>query len=424
MSDLISFRIHSFGCKVNTYDSGLLQSRMGRSGFVERDEQPQVHILNTCAVTREATREAVKLARRLKAKNPLSLVVVTGCAAQVDTGEFTHVPGVDLVVANSHKGDLENLIRKYYSGELRERVHKSNIFKKEDLEPGGGIETGHTRSFLKIQDGCNSFCTFCVIPFARGKSRSLTIADITRRVQQLTEAGVKEIVFTGVHIGDYDDAGRGLEDLIGAVLHDTKVGRLRLSSLEPVEVTPRLLELYADERLCRHFHMSIQSASTKVLRDMKRKYASEDVESALRAIERQVPGAFVGMDVIAGFPGESDEEFIDSTDRLRSLPWTKLHVFPYSSRPGTFAARREDHVSAEQIKRRAEILRSLSAERFSRSAEAQVGSIKRALVLRNGRLLSRDFWNVELDGVGETMINQELSVRISSVVSDGLCATL
>lgn len=415
----ISFQIHTFGCKVNTYDSGLLQSRLGKNGFILRDEKPQVHVLNTCAVTKEATREAVKVARRLKAKNPLSLVVVTGCAAQVDTEEFQHVPGIDLVVANSHKTSLESLIRQYYAGTLRDRVHKSNIFKKEDLEPGGGVEAEHTRAFLKIQDGCNSFCTFCVIPFARGKSRSLSVRDIVQRVRELEAGGAREVVLTGVHIGDYEDGKLVLEDLIEAVLQGTAIPRIRLTSLEPIEVTPRLLSLYKNPRLCAHFHMSIQAANSKVLREMKRKYSAEDVESSLRLIAREVPGSFVGMDVIAGFPGESDEEFLDTVERLRQLPWTRIHVFPYSSRPGTFAARRDDHVAQEQIKLRASVLRELSDSRHAAAAVAQIGQVKSSLALRNGKLLTRDFWSVELlSGAAEA--NQELPILIEKASASQL----
>jgi threonylcarbamoyladenosine tRNA methylthiotransferase MtaB len=409
----LSFKIHTYGCKVNTYDSGLLQSRLNRNGFTAVEGEPQVHVLNTCAVTKEATREAVKQARRLKTKNPNCLVVVTGCAAQVDTEEFTHLPGVDLVVANSHKTSLEALIKQYYAGQLRERVHKSNIFKKEDLEPGGGVEAEHTRAFLKIQDGCNSFCTFCVIPFARGKSRSLSIADIVRRVNELHAAGMQEVVLTGVHIGDYRDGEWGLEDLIEGVLRGSQIPRVRLTSLEPPEVSACLLDLFRDPRLCPHFHMSIQSANSKVLLDMKRQYTAEAVEASLTAIAREVPGSFVGMDVIAGFPGESDEEFIDSVERLRRLPWTRLHVFPYSARPGTFAARRQDPVPREQIQRRAEILRQLSDERWTEEAQAQIGQVKTALSLRNGRLLSRDFWTIETDA--SMAANAEIQLRIERV---------
>jgi threonylcarbamoyladenosine tRNA methylthiotransferase MtaB len=409
----LSFKIHTYGCKVNTYDSGLLQQRLTKQGF-KLSADPRVHILNTCAVTKEATREAVKSARRLKAKDPHALVVVTGCAAQVDTEEFTHVPGVDLVVANSHKGQLEDLIRKYYQGRLRDRVHKSNIFKKEDLEAGGGVESEHTRSFLKIQDGCNSFCTFCVIPFARGKSRSLPVDQIVRRVSELLESGHKETVLTGVHIADYRDGNMVLEDLVESILRETKMPRIRLSSLEPGEVSERLLDLYRDPRLCPHFHMSIQSANSKVLLEMKRQYNALSVENSLNEIHTKVPGSFVGMDVIAGFPGESEDEFLDSFERLKRLPWTRLHVFPYSQRPGTFATRRSDQVHPLLIKKRAQMLRELSSERWTDQARAQVGTVKTGLVLGDGRLLTRDYWTVQPLEMTSTP-NEEQQVRIHGV---------
>jgi threonylcarbamoyladenosine tRNA methylthiotransferase MtaB len=413
----LTFKIHTYGCKVNTYDSGLMQSRLEKAGF-RPDEQPRVHVLNTCAVTKEATREAVKSARRLKTKDPFALVVVTGCAAQVDTDEFTHLPGVDLVVANSHKSQLGDLIRRYYNGELKERVHKANIFKKDDLEGGGGIESGHTRAFLKIQDGCNSFCTFCVIPFARGKSRSLTINELVQRVQDLHRAGSREIVLTGVHIADYRDGDQVLEDLVEAVLARTSIPRVRLTSLEPGEVSERLFELFQDDRLCRHFHMSIQSANSKVLKDMKRAYDASLVEASLEAIAHRVPGAYVGMDVIAGFPGETEDEFTDSYTRLERLPWTRLHVFPYSPRPGTFAARRTDGLDRALIKARAQRLRELSDARVGLEAKRQVGQVKAVLSLRNGKLLSSDYWSIEPDApVHEE--NRFLKVRITSVNPSG-----
>lgn len=424
MSDSFSVQFHTFGCKVNAYDTGLMEKRFLKDGFdiiTEKEgmgEKPsRVHVLNTCAVTAQATKEAVRLSRRLKARDPFCLVVVTGCAAQVDTESFMGLPGVDLVVANSHKGQLETLIRKYYSGQLTDRVYKSNIFKKEDLEDGGGDKMGHTRAFLKIQDGCNSFCTFCVIPFARGKSRSIPVSNLVDRIRRLESQGVRETVLTGVHIGDYEDGDLRLEDLVEAVLRQTEMPRLRLSSLEPVEVSDRLLGLYKDERLCRHFHMSIQSAQTDVLHAMKRHYASPDVESALIRIADQVPGAYVGMDVIAGFPGETDEQFEESLNRLRDLPWTRLHVFPYSVRPGTYAARLPQ-LSGEIIRERARRLRDLSLERVESHAIRQIGQIKKVLALQSeskkNRAISRDYWNIVLegDGGGTTPLSEEFSVQI------------
>jgi len=366
-----SFQIQTFGCKVNAYDSGLLEKRLEKQGLTNRFEENAVFILNTCAVTEAATREAAREARRLKAKNPFGMVVVTGCAAQVDTEKFESVPGIDLIVANSHKGQLERIIDDYYKGKLTSKVFKSNIFKKEDLEAGGGLESSHSRAFLKIQDGCNSFCTFCVIPFARGKSRSIEVKDLVRRVNDLYAQGFREVVITGVHIGDYEDGNQRLEDLVETLLARTQMPRFRISSLEPIELSDRLLDLYKEnDRLCPHFHLSIQSLNTKVLHAMKRKYGAAEVLDAFQRIHQALPGAYVGMDVIVGFPGETAEDFEESFRALENSPWSRIHVFSYSKRPGTYAARLKEQVSDNEKKERARRLRQLSQERIFERAHA------------------------------------------------------
>lgn len=426
MDHSVKYQVHTFGCKVNTYDAGLIQKNLNASGFmpvVSGQKDARIHVLNTCAVTAEATKEAIRYIRRLKVKDPFCTIVVTGCAAQVDTGSFSNLPGADLIVANSHKSQLPELLNKHFRGELEEKVFKSNIFKKEDLEAGGGIEKSHTRTFLKIQDGCNSFCTYCIIPYARGKSRSIPVADLVARINDLYEQGSREVVITGVHIGDYEDEAGGkkyvLEDLFENLLARTKMPRFRLSSLEPVEVTPRLLDLYQDRRMCPHFHMSIQSANTEVLSHMKRKYTQEHVRESLLAIASKVPGAFVGMDVITGFPTETEEQFEDTYQCLADLPWTKLHVFPYSERPGTRAAAMPvsvyPHIRAERAAR----LRELSLSRYQKSAQAQLGQRKKVLILKNaakgGQGLSHDYWPVDIQGAESFLdhwAGQEVEVGI------------
>ncbi len=432
MDHSLKYKVHTFGCKVNTYDSSLIGQNMNRHGFeslkknLETNLEPRLHVLNTCAVTAEATKEAVKLARRLKAKDPFCTVVVTGCSAQVDTESFLNLSGIDLVIANSHKSDLPGILQRFLKGEIKEKVFKSNIFKKEELEPGGGEEEHHTRSFLKIQDGCNSFCTYCVIPFARGKSRSLSVQHLVDRVNELSTRGISEVVLTGVHIGDYEDnsvkPSYRLEDLIENILNKTNIPRIRLTSLEPVEVTDRLLDLYVNPRLCPHFHMSIQSANSEVLHQMKRQYSKIEVSKSLLAIKNKIPQAFIGMDVIVGFPTETHEQFEDTYLTLAELPWTRIHVFPYSPRPGTYANRLENIVSEKELHLRALRLRDLSLQRYKKEALEQVGSLKKAVVLksRKGDLqgLSRDYWNIKFTNAAEfsnLSSGQEVNVRVLQI---------
>lgn len=460
------FTIHTYGCKVNTYDTGLLQKRLESQGHrsvlptvkgeaavqkvTESDDTsakpdgflgmspmqffglgtrtPRIHILNTCAVTAEATREAAKQVRRIKSKDPFSTVVVTGCGAQVDGKVFDELQGIDLVVANSHKGHLERLLDEYFKGDLKERVFRSNIFRKEDLEVGGGLEAGHTRTFLKIQDGCNSFCTYCVIPFARGKSRSIPVRELVTRIRDLHSQGYNEVVLTGVHIGDYEDkqVGRAyyLHDLVAEVLALTDVPRIRLSSLEPVELTPELMALYQNKRMCPHFHMSIQSANSQVLKAMRRNYDAEAVERSLKLITETVPNAFVGMDVIVGFPGETDEEFADTYERLARLPWTRIHVFPYSERPGTKAVNLEGSVPRDQRTLRSQRLRELSTGRFEAMARGQIGTTKQVMILKapgkGAEGLSRDYWPVKLVSQDGSMLSAEQMHQIAHLTGDEL----
>lgn len=425
------FQIYTFGCKVNTYDTGLVVQNLNKNGFTSplspaSDASPakgHIHILNTCAVTAEATKEATRMVRRIRARDTEATVVVTGCAAQVDTDVFSNLPGVNLVVANSHKGMLPEILEKYFKGTLSEKVFKSNIFRKDDLEAGGGLEENHSRAFLKIQDGCNSFCSFCIIPYARGKSRSLSVVDLVSRVNHLHSQGFEEIVLTGVHIGDYEDGQKRLEDLLEALLRQTRVPRFRLTSLEPIEISARLLELYRDPRMCPHFHMSIQSGSSSVLRQMKRKYGEHEVRESLEKIATAVPGAFVGMDVIAGFPTETEAEFEETYRTLCETPWTRLHVFPYSERSGTRAAIMEQ-IPMSVRKARARRLRDLSLERYQSHAQKQFGTSKLALLLRRvtrdqsgqyvRQAVSRDYWTMNVEVPSHVLEHQgEVRVRIT-----------
>ena len=404
-------KIHTFGCKVNTYDTSVLEKKLKNLSI----KQP-LHVINTCAVTKKATLEALKLSRKIKRNDPNSKVVITGCAAQVDTKDFEESQ-VDLIVANSDKDRIEYYVQDMFDDvSMGTRKIKSDIFKKDDVEFEGGVCESRTRAFLKIQDGCNSFCTFCVIPFARGKSRSLSIENICQRVNDLHQDGIREVVLTGIHIGDYEDetnnVTRTLEDLVESVLLNTKMPRIRLTSLEPKELSGRLLDLYSDERMCPHFHMSIQSMTNKTLAKMRRQYKKSDIERSFNLIYNKIPGAFVGMDLIVGFVTEDEDDFNETYLSLCDLPWTKIHVFPYSERPYTRASKWDDVVPSYEKKRRSKMIRELSESRLKARAKDQIGTTKKVLILKNGKALSRDYWEC-LIPEGMKKEKEEVSVSIT-----------
>ena len=389
---MLGFQIKTLGCKVNFHDSSLLNSRLKKAGFKEGED---VILFNTCAVTHEACKEALRQARKLKREQPNTPIVVTGCGAQIDTSIYENSPYIDLVIGNSHKKDLPKILKDFKEGSLTDKTFKSNIFKETSLYEGHFDRVkNRTRVFLKIQDGCDSFCTFCIIPYARGFSRSIPINTLVDSVKRFLDSGVEEIVLTGVHIGDYRDGDKTLEDLIEACLLQTSLKRLRLTSLEPIELSPRLMDIFKDSRMCPHFHLSIQSASSSVLKAMKRKYTRLDVEEGFQKIHQALPQAFVGMDVIAGFPDESQEDFEETYEVLKSQPWTRVHVFPYSHR----RKMSKKPLDASVVKKRASLLRHLSESRFEASLNKQLGSTKKVLPLAGQNLqgLSRDYWKVDI----------------------------
>ena len=411
----MKYSMKTFGCKVNTYDTSLIQKQMKSISF-EEIESPSAkfHVVNTCAVTETAVAESLRWIRRYKRKNPRTRIVVTGCGAQTELNRYSQSQDVDLIIANSHKHQFADIL-KNYSAVSSEKVFHSNIFKNTNKGEGGQVESHRTRLFLKIQDGCSQFCTFCIIPFARGKSRSLSAQQLIHQINKHHTEGVMEVVLTGVHIADYCDpeTGANLEDLVRNILLKTSIPRIRLSSLEPVELTDSLLSLYKDQRMCPHFHLSIQSGSTKVLKEMKRKYTREDIQVCLNKIQKLFPSAFVGMDLIAGFPGETQKDFEDTYELFKNTSWTEMHVFPYSPRPKTYALRSQNHCSKAVIVRRAFLLRSLSQQRQRATAQAQIGKIKSFLLLKTGAI-SRDYWKAEWPHLREGEVYSEQKARLVS----------
>lgn len=396
------------GCKANLTDSQALEAKLQALGGMAAPEgEADLFLLNTCTVTDQADKEARQILR--KAKAPLS--VATGCLAEVDPAQLLGAPsksGAVKVVRNSAKESIEGLIEEWLSGatsEQRELLqgdrvgwHSRILANRKPGEKPAHEAQPKTRVFYKVQDGCNAFCSYCVIPLARGRSRSLPAGQIVEELSAIVASGVKEIVLTAIHAADYESDGLDFTGLVAKVLRETKVPRLRLTSLDPVEIPDRLIDLMAGEpRLCPHLHVSLQSASSRVLGAMKRAYGAAEVEERFEAIARKLPHAYVGMDVIAGFPGETDEEFEESYARLERLPWTRAHVFPFSVRRSTVAARLVEQgfaVPPEKIRERARRLRELSERKMSASLSAKVGTVMEVLVEEktvevNGRVCSQ-----------------------------------
>lgn len=392
-----TYVIRSLGCKANFADGQAIEAELRRQGWraATGGLAAELCVVNSCTVTDEADRQSRKLAARLKRLNPGARVVVTGCAADVDPERLRASVGIDYVVGNIDKPRLVELVlaargrapeaagavlgQAIGYGELRSRHPMDREW--PDVAPEAAAageleEADRTRVFLKIQEGCNSFCTYCIIPYGRGPARSLEGEAVVAAVARAVARGAQEVILTGTNLGDYGTdltdeplaPGLGFARLVALILERTSLPRLRLSSLDPREIRPELLELMArDPRLCPHFHVSLQSANDEVLRLMKRAYRFADAERVLRRIAdiRGPHGpAFVGMDVITGFPGETAERFAETLERLERLPWSRLHVFPYSERAGTPATRLPGAVPTAERARRAKLLRELSARRL------------------------------------------------------------
>jgi threonylcarbamoyladenosine tRNA methylthiotransferase MtaB len=389
-----TFAVTSMGCKANLADSYSLEATLREHGGAPaaEGETPDFHLLNTCTVTDNADKEAAQILR----KTPAGFTLATGCFAEVDPAKLEAAgakAGTEFrVLRNSGKVDFSNFLSRWLAGTLEEqkkivegdRAGWHTSFLPNSLEAGAPSAEPRTRAFLKVQDGCNAFCSYCVIPLARGRSRSLPSAQVVAEVQALTERGVKEVVLTAIHAADYGSDGLTFTGLVEKVLRETKIARLRLTSLDPAEIPDSLIELMAREpRLCPHFHVSLQSANSRVLEGMKRGYRAEAIEDRLTAIAARLPHAFVGMDIIAGFPGETDDEFEDSFRRLERLPWTRAHVFPFSVRSRTAAEKLVQAglaVPQHKIAERARRLRELSDAKLTAAMQARTGAVMEILV--------------------------------------------
>src|SRR3954471_1051493 len=434
-----TFFVENFGCRAEQADGAAIERQLLQRGFArsERREDAQVVVLNTCTVTAQADKDARAAIRRVHHENPGTKILVTGCYAQRAPEEIAELPGVTWVVGNSHKSKVAEVVAPPafvpISTLVRasDSIFVSDIFAHTELlaapvfEPSTHSEK--TRPNLKVQDGCNNRCSFCIIPFTRGQSRSLDLNEAVREVNELVSAGYKEVVISGINLGrwgrDFAKQAR-FEDLVRAILDRTTLEKLRISSVEPMDWSDELIELVATSpRMAKHAHVPLQSGSDTILRRMHRKYRPWHYEERIRKIRGAMPHAAIGADVMVGFPGETDELFEESRSFIENLPFTYLHVFTYSSRPGTPSAAMPDKVPVHVARERNRVLRELAAEKNLEFRQSFIGRSLEVITLQTGadewtEALSDNFLKVRLAGRHEA--NRVFTVQLAELTTEGL----
>ncbi len=420
-SDGIRVALDSLGCKLNQAETELLARELAEAGYhlVSPADKADVYILNTCTVTHIAdgkSRHRLRLAHR---RNPGALVVAAGCYAQRAPQELAQIEGVDLVVGNDEKPYLLRLLEE--SGRLTRPtcVQGNSTSRYYD-----GLRT---RAFIKVQDGCHSFCAYCIVPLVRSSEKSTPVDQVVAEVGHRIANGYKEVVLTGVKIGSYNSDGVNLKGLLEHILAETDKTRLRLSSLQPQEISPELIGLWRDSRLCRHFHLSLQSGSDGVLNRMRRHYSVSDYQQAVSLIRAQVPEAAITTDVIVGFPGETDDEFEESYNLYRQMGFARIHVFTYSPRQGTQAAQLPQPVGAQIKKQRSQKMLALakeSAQNFNRQFLCKVMPVlweKQTDGLWSG--LTDNYIKVYTKS-NRVLTNKLLPIKLVEVRGDGVWGTV
>ena len=359
----------SLGCKVNRYESDSMKKILSDNGFVivEPSDIADVYIINTCSVTNIAEKKSRQMLRRAKRRNPESIVVATGCYVNADYSKINNEEYVDILVGNDRKTNIAKVIRNYIAGRdgLSEQDSYIDISKTRKYEEMGGIDSvylDHKRAYIKISDGCNQFCSYCLIPYTRGRVRSRAHENIVSEINELALSGVKEFVLTGIHISSYGTDTESqqrymLEDLIDDISALDVVHRIRLGSLEPGIITDAFLErISSNSKLCPHFHLSLQSACNSTLQRMNRKYTIEEYIKKCDMIREYYDRPSITTDIIVGFPGETDEEFDITKDNLERIEFSDMHIFKYSVRSGTMAEKMPGHVDEEKKNERSDIL--------------------------------------------------------------------
>lgn len=380
MQKLPSVAFHTLGCKLNFSETSALARHLEQEGFVQKnfEEEADYYVINTCSVTDNADKECRQLVRRIQRRSPASTVVITGCYAQLKPNEIASIPGVDLVLGAAAKFELASHLQALKKGD-ETKICSCDIDSVENFHASWSVQH-RTRTFLKVQDGCDYNCSFCTIPLARGKSRSDKIANVLTNVKEIEAAGSKEIILTGVNLGDFGENGETFLQLISALDNETSIPRYRISSIEPNLLSDDIIKLVASsQRFMPHFHIPLQSGSDRILGLMRRRYKRKLYAERVALIKELMPHASIGVDVIVGFPGETDTYFQETYSFLESLPITYLHVFTYSERDNTLADTLNEIVPVPVRQARNKKLRQLSYQKQAQFANQFSGTTRPVL---------------------------------------------
>lgn len=380
-------KFHTLGCKVNQYETEAATELFEKSGYkvISDDDIADIYVINTCTVTSQSDSKSRQIIRRAKRENPEAIAVVMGCYSQVSTEEVEEIDDVDIIIGTSERDQIVKLVEKFRENPERinivRSIKKDRDFEKIDIDK---IKS-QTRAFIKVQDGCNNYCSYCIIPYARGNIRSRDPYDVKSEIIRLVENGYKEIVLTGIHIASYGEDLKkyNLLDLI-SMIHDIEgLERIRLSSVEPILITEEFLdEVIKYPKFCDHFHLSLQSGSNSVLKRMNRRYTREEYMETVERIRRYYPNAGITTDIIVGFPGETDEEFQDTLDLVKKVKFSRVHVFKFSPREGTKAFSMKNQIDGNTKNERSKILIDLTEKLREEFETSFIGDELEVLVER------------------------------------------
>lgn len=414
-----TFFLKSMGCKSNQFEGAIIQEKLTNAGYksVEKIEDADFYILNSCSVTHKSDNEAMYILRNAKHTKPSIKTIITGCVAQTEKENLLQNDFIDYILGNNEKFDIVEFL------ENNEKFSVGDIMNLSEFNKVTLFDTSKTRASLKIQDGCDNRCAYCIIPFARGKSRSADIDFIIEQIHNFEKHNFKEIVFTGIHIGQWGkEWGKTILDLLKEVEEKTNV-RYRLGSLNPLEITQELLEfLSKSEQFCPHFHLSLQSACNKTLKNMNRFYKVEDYLKQIEKINELFELPFIGSDIIAGFVGESEEDFEITLENLKKSGLTAIHTFPYSIRKGTQAEKMNGHLADSVKEKRATLIKQISTQKTREFLEKNIGTTHNAIVEKHLdkktgvlKAITENYITVLLNTKDTNLINTMQKIKITKI---------